>query len=75
MGPCGQCTTPKTIKANEITAGQYFKTALTQRKFRYAASIYHFKEGDTELLRGKILICLPGCGQIIVPENDDLYIP
>lgn len=63
------------IKANELKEGQYFKTKTTQRKFRFAAKVYKFREGDTEYLRGKILISLPGCGQLTIPENEEIFIP
>lgn len=63
------------IKANELKEGQWFKTKTTQRKFRFAAFVGKFREGDTEYLRGKILIMLPGCAQLTIPENEEIFIP
>ena len=65
----------KEIPVTEIKNGTYFKQNTKQRRFRYAAKVIDWKEGDTELLRGKRLIIQEDCKQIVVPVESTVLIP
>lgn len=55
-----------------LVPGDLFKWNNRQKKWRVVSKVLPFKEGDTEMLRGKVLICLPDCSQIVLP--DDCYV-
>jgi hypothetical protein len=65
----------KSISVIDLKPGQWFKQSTTQRKFRYAAKVIDWKNGDTEFLRGKRLIIQENCQQILMPIESIIFIP
>ena len=64
----------KSIPVTELKPGTYFKLSSKQRKFRYAAMTCHFKPGDSEFLRGKILVIQENCRQLLLDEESTVLI-
>jgi len=61
------------LRAVHVKPGYEFKT-YAGRKWRLVSGVFLFKEGDSELLRGNVIIMEPNCRQHVFREDEILLV-